>query len=601
MAPSRSSLPRHVTAAVAQPICSTLTSIIGLVLLFLLTLFFLSSQSTTTNLVSSALRMPPTPVTNAIAAVATGAVIVTDAPSSSSSCDCVACNHLLVTAKLPVPLSWSSSPNGCECNSCTALIRISLRVLGGVRDIPIVTAPLETDFGNLHTIVDSLSALISCDAKATSLSTLCNDMNINNNIENVKRGGVSGGGDVPVAIIETATPLLPPTPSSSLPTALCPKVVPCPLCPKQIITAAAAAAAASSSSPLSSASSQGDVGHISPAWSAARDVRGNPALPCSIASAFGVSDTSQCDPTKTISVPTRCVVGRHEDHWDFFSTLVRDTREPFALLRFVDGERMILQGVAVGTSTQAFAEDKWSFDGGESRLQKDMLEALHHHYGEPVFYAFATPQDDEHGLRWYLERTEATCGQITLANLWINSYYARTKALLLDIIQTQASRVVIIANHAGVNTYAPCAMKGVEGEVLGCIAVPDDAVHTWEDDTARNALLDEAIGWVEKAPPGTLFIMCAGPLSKPLVAAMWARSRLHQIVDFGSSLDEVLKKKVTRPYMDPNSPYSKGVDPQWFCHRGPNAVKGFENYKALEDGNMFEDSRCHTFSIPEGE
>ena len=591
------SLPTRHANVVVPPICSTLASIIGLVLLFVLTLFFLSSQ-VTTNFVSSALRMPPTPVTNALAAVSTGTAIVTDATSSSSSCDCVACNNLLVTAKVPFPLSWTTSRNGCECNSCTALIRISLRVLGGVRDLPIVTAPLETDFGDLHTIVDSLSALISCDTQATSLSTLCNDI-MNNN--NEKRGGVSGVGDVPVAIIDTITPSLPSLPSSqTAPTVSCPQPVSCSSCTQRIVTLPPPPPPSSSLSSL-----QGEevvaVGHISPSWSAARDVRGNPAPPCSIATAFGVDDASQCDPTKTISVPTRCVVGRHEDHWDFFSTLVRDTREPFALLRFVDGERMILQGVAVGTSTQAFAEDKWSFDGGSSRLQTDMLDALRHHYGEPVFYAFATPQDDEHGLRWYLERTEATCGQITLANLWINSYYARTKALLLDIIQTQASRVVIIANHIGVKTYAPCAMKGLEGEVLGCIAVPDDAVHTWEDDTARNALLNEAIGWVDKAPPGTLFIMCAGPLSKPLVAAMWARSPLHQVVDFGSSLDEVLKQKITRPYMDPNSPYSKGVDPQWFCHRGPKAVKGFENYKPLDDGNMFEDSRCSTFSIPEGE
>lgn len=271
---------------------------------------------------------------------------------------------------------------------------------------------------------------------------------------------------------------------------------------------------------------------------------------------------------------------------------------------------MILQGTPVGQSTQAFSEDKWSYEGGASRLQLDMSAALTGHYGEPVFYAFATPQDDEHGLRWYLERTEATCGQITLANLWINSYYARTKAFLLSLIETQPSRIVIVANHFGVNTYAPCkggnattTTASVTGAaaVLGCIAVPDDAVHTWENAVVREALLLEVSRWVDDAPPGTLFIMCAGPLSKPLIAAMWGRSRLHQIVDFGSSLDEVMKGKRTRPYMDSNSPYSKGVDPQYFCDRGRAAVNGFENFKPLAEGSLFEESRCRTFSIPEGE
>jgi hypothetical protein len=97
-------------------------------------------------------------------------------------------------------------------------------------------------------------------------------------------------------------------------------------------------------------------------------------------------------------------------------------------------------------------------------------------------------------------------------------------------------------------------------------------------------------------PAGTLFITCGGPLSKPLIKAMWVERPEHQYVDFGSSMDEILKGRRTRPYMDPNSPYARGVDPQFFCHRGLAPFNASD--PTLAD---FSEGRCHTFSVPEGE
>ena len=162
-------------------------------------------------------------------------------------------------------------------------------------------------------------------------------------------------------------------------------------------------------------------------WTAALSVRGRFPPACSVRSAFGVSET-QCSKGAP-SLSTRCVIGTHRAHHDFFTRLVRDSKEPFALLRYVDGERMILQGTKVGTSSQAASEDKWWYEGGETRLAKDMDAGLRGHYGEPYFFAFASPADDEVGLRWYMERTEATCGQITYANLWINNFVSFLRAL----------------------------------------------------------------------------------------------------------------------------------------------------------------------------
>jgi hypothetical protein len=175
------------------------------------------------------------------------------------------------------------------------------------------------------------------------------------------------------------------------------------------------------------------------------------------------------------------------------------------------------------------------------------------------------------------------------ANLWINDFYKRTKPLLLRVLKEQAGRVVLVANHEGVGKFAPCARagSGEPGALLGCVSLPDQAVATWEDPAARDGVRAEFMGWVEKVADGTLFIVCGGPLSKPLIAEAWRKRKTLQLVDFGSSLDEVLKGRTTRPYMRESEVYSRIVDPQWYCD-APGA-------QGAEDGN------CGTLGAPDPE
>jgi len=140
--------------------------------------------------------------------------------------------------------------------------------------------------------------------------------------------------------------------------------------------------------------------------------------------------------------------------------------------------------------------------------------------------------------------------------------YKHTKVFLEGLIASQGSRIVLVANHEGVDKYAPCSPGG---GLLGCISLPDQAVNTWEDEARRTALLSEMLDWVKKVPPGTLFIMCGGPLSKALISVAWDNAPVHQYVDFGSSMDEVLKGRTTRPYMRDGTSYAQAIDPQWYC------------------------------------
>jgi predicted DCC family thiol-disulfide oxidoreductase YuxK len=169
--------------------------------------------------------------------------------------------------------------------------------------------------------------------------------------------------------------------------------------------------------------------------------------------------------------------------------------------------------------------------------------------------------------------------------------------MLLHTLATQHARTVLVANHEGLAKHAPCAASH-EQALAGCVPVPDNAVHAWEAEDSRSALVEAALALARALPAGSLFVVCAGPLSKPLIAALWDAAPRHQYIDFGSAMDETLKGRRTRPYMDADSSYAKGVDPQWFCHRGPAGLAYNGSRPAEAD---FAEGRCHTFSTPEGE
>ena len=340
-----------------------------------------------------------------------------------------------------------------------------------------------------------------------------------------------------------------------------------------------------------------------PKWKAARVLQGQPAPPCSVIKGLSkildfdkdvINNTLEACQTAALRLPTRCIIGRHREHFDFFTNIVSESQEPFALLRLGDGERMILQGISVPKQSQAFGEDKWSWEGGDSLLARDMSAALRGHYGEAFFFGFASPDDDETGLRWYLEHTEASCEQITYGNLWVNGFYQESKAFLLSLLETQNPRLILAANWEGISRFAPCkgvtvfptrpdlaaaaaaaaAAEAVGGggssrssTLLKCIALPDDVVNIWQDDVKREATKMAYINAAIDAPHGTIILTSGGPLSKPLINAAWLAHPLNQYVDFGSAMDEVLKGRVTRSYMVNEEVNSKRIDPQWYCNR----------------------------------
>lgn len=258
------------------------------------------------------------------------------------------------------------------------------------------------------------------------------------------------------------------------------------------------------------------------------------------------------------TITRSCLIGPHESDWKQLSTLLQDTSNYFAFVRYGDGERMLILGQGVDKGTQAFKEDKFWHEGGDSQIGQDLKQSLKGHYGQRYYYGFASPRDDALGLKWFLENTEQECAYITYANLWVNGFYLSTKDMLHRILTQKESQVILIANHAAIKS----TLQSQAYSFVSTLELPDDAPHVWTG-KARQDLIQSATDLARKSR-GMLFLVSGGPLAKVLIAEMWSANPKNRYVDFGSALDEILKGKKTRPYMDPSTAYARMIDPMWF-------------------------------------
>jgi hypothetical protein len=71
--------------------------------------------------------------------------------------------------------------------------------------------------------------------------------------------------------------------------------------------------------------------------------------------------------------------------------------------------------------------------------------------------------------------------------------------------------------------------------------------------------LSQIIKEVSSKYSNTLFIVCCGPLSAVLIKLMFENNENNTYIDFGSSMDEFIHGKKTRPYMFENTQYSKMI------------------------------------------
>ncbi|KAJ3317043.1 hypothetical protein HDV06_002198, partial [Boothiomyces sp. JEL0866] len=214
--------------------------------------------------------------------------------------------------------------------------------------------------------------------------------------------------------------------------------------------------------------------------------------------------------------------------------------------RYGDGELAVIDAQPLVAE-----QDNWKYLGGpNSILSKDLNSTLKGHYGEPIYYGF--PANDNVGsLNTYMSLTEQNLNYVTYANLFVNANYPKTKKLLEMIQKGEAGDVVIFASK---ESRSHADSFSTLQEYVEC---PNEGLQWYE---TNHQSIKKVWDTLAKKYTNTLFIMSCGPLSNIAVHRMWNLNKKNRYIDFGSSVDEVLKGRQTRPYMDPNSNYANQAD-----------------------------------------
>jgi hypothetical protein len=192
-----------------------------------------------------------------------------------------------------------------------------------------------------------------------------------------------------------------------------------------------------------------------------------------------------------------------------------------------------MEGKPITENTQAYKVDKWKSDGF-TKLGVDLVNSIKNkdwYYGIPCECCNSSCKN------FLLNLIDVPYEQFTYANLWVNSNYS----LFMDWIKKIDSEVVIIANKNAKNNLDDFPFK-----VSEFFPIEDDCVNYYEKNSDE---LKKNLKKIAEKHKKTLFFISAGPLSEVIIDYLYKNNSQNKYIDVGSSLDEFIHKKKTRPYM----------------------------------------------------
>lgn len=221
-----------------------------------------------------------------------------------------------------------------------------------------------------------------------------------------------------------------------------------------------------------------------------------------------------------------------------------ESKEPFCFVRYGDGEAMLMNNQPISKNTQAYYADKWSSNGGETKIGVKLKEILK--INEPE-WVFGIPCEccNIQCKKYLLNELLVDENQITYANMFVNSNYSE----FINWVSYINEEVIIIGNKNGLNNLDKFPFK-----IKDYYPLEDDCVNFYENnyESFTNELLTKF-----KDVHNTLIFVSGGPLSEIIIHELWLLNKTNRLIDVGSSLDLFTHNKITRPYMDKFSYYSK--------------------------------------------
>lgn len=231
--------------------------------------------------------------------------------------------------------------------------------------------------------------------------------------------------------------------------------------------------------------------------------------------------------------------------WYYLAHYITQRNTSIAVVRYGDGENMIINKKSIPKNSQATNIDKFHFNGGISKLGIDLYMSLKGQYGKNYIYCipFYNPIFTD-----LYSKIDQKIEYIFTANIFVNRNYKKTIQLLDSLIHDEYKSIILLCNKdANYTNFAE--------EV---IYFPNEIVEYYEKN--RTSIISKAKA-ISLKYSFRLFIISVGPLSEVLIWNMYNTNVHNRYIDFGSSVDELIKHKVTRSYTQKNSKTSDKIDP----------------------------------------
>jgi len=258
-----------------------------------------------------------------------------------------------------------------------------------------------------------------------------------------------------------------------------------------------------------------ETGVVRDETSARRSPESSAIGPCNSIPSSNRMDADACNAVADVATPQR-LDGSTARRMRFTQNFITDfdqfdfRGEPFAFVRFGDGERAICERRPIK------AQDGWGYDGQHTQFSDDLNASLQ--FNDPNYYiGISDACCDAASKEWFLRQIRAPLDQVTFANIFVNWNYRRFRQLDL-------SGTFIVAS------------------VGGDLTVPDDLVTGKYD---LDAIVEQLLR-VDRP-----MLLAAGPASCIIAHKYWLRAdprKRQTIVDVGSAIDERTKGARTRQY-----------------------------------------------------
>lgn len=225
--------------------------------------------------------------------------------------------------------------------------------------------------------------------------------------------------------------------------------------------------------------------------------------------------------------------------WYIIASQIVDSRNILSVSRYGDGEYLIM----IGKKVEGI--DHFGYKGGNCILRKELYKALKcPKYGNCYYGVYYNHLDK------FIKWSNIHPKYFTTSNIFVNKNYPKTKLLLESVFHDEYKRIILFCNDdAKYTSFAKIVLY-----------FPKNIISYYE--TNYWSILKN-VTTLAKQYNNHLFLLSIGPLAPVLIYHMRNSNINNRYIDFGSTLDEIIKGKSNRGYAITNSTASKLIDKTW--------------------------------------